>query len=116
MSYINENYEIIGKALAIAGLALAPLTTFFARHYSRSLYFAQLLVIWGLIFLTSLTPTLSGYLTYSWMSFMPSFTTNWCTIGDYSCNYGDLLSPGIVWLAGALFFFLLIKMIACKKR
>lgn len=74
MSYINEHYDIIGKALAITGLTLAPLTTFFSRHYSRSLYFAQMLFVWGVIFLTvtsTTTTTLAISLSYSWLSFMP---------------------------------------------
>ena len=44
MSFI-EDKELVGKILAIAGLALAPFTTLFARHYSRTLYFAQFLFI-----------------------------------------------------------------------
>jgi|JI10StandDraft_1071094.scaffolds.fasta_scaffold962534_2 hypothetical protein len=71
MSYLEQNYEIIGRALAIVGLALAPLTSYFARHYSRSLYFAQMLTIWGLVFLTSLKSTVSINLVYSWLTFMP---------------------------------------------
>lgn len=115
MSYLN-NQELIGKVLSIIGLSLAPLATLFARHYSRSLYFAQMLFVWSILYNTTGSISFSSYLGWSWLGFMPEFTSKWCTIGDYSCSYGNLVSPGIVWLGGVVLFFIVIKIVACKKK
>jgi hypothetical protein len=93
------------------------LTTLFARHYSRTLYFAQFLYGVYLVFNTSLTSTpISAYLGYSSLDFMPEFTSGYCTTGDFSCTYGKLVSPAIVWIGGAALMLLIIKIVACKKR
>jgi hypothetical protein len=115
MSFIGDQ-ELIGHILSIAALTVAPFATFFGRHYSRSLYFAQFLYVVSLLFLPGTNMPFSSYLGYSWLTFMPTFTTNYCTAGDYSCTYGNLVSPALVWLGGAVFFFILIKIIACKKK
>lgn len=115
MSYLS-NQELIGKILAIIGLSLAPFTTLFARHYSRSLYFAQMLFTWTTLYNTSGSVSFSSYLKWSWLDFMPEFTSKWCSNNDFSCANGVLLTPGIVWLGGALILLLVIKIVACKKK
>ena len=116
MSFIG-NQELVGRALCIAGLALAPFCTLFARHYSRTLYFAQFLSAVYLVFNTGVGSTpISAYLTYSSLDFMPEFTSKYCTAGDFSCAYGKLISPAIVWIGGAALMFLIIKIVACKKK
>lgn len=116
MTYLDSNLEIIGKILAITALTVAVFIAYLSRHYSRSLYFAQLLYICSILYTTSLTFSFSFNLSYSWISFMPSFADKWCSGNDFSCTYGYLISPGVSWLGGALFFFLLIKIVACKKK
>lgn len=116
MSFIGDQ-QTVGRALCIAGLALAPFTTLFARHYSRTLYFAQFLSAVYLTFNTSLTKTpISAYLGYSSLDFMPEFTSKYCTSGDFSCTYGKLISPAIVWIGVAALMILIVKIVACKKR
>ena len=90
MSFINDQ-ELVGKILSIAGLTLAPLTTLFGRHYSRSLYFAQFLFAIGALStiqsaLTTgtLNTTISTNLSWSSLDFLPEFTTkinNMCMTG-----------------------------------
>mgnify|MGYP000987294815 FL=1 len=107
---------LIGPILALAGLALAAPCTLLGRHFSRSLFLAQMLYVFSFIFNTSTTASFSSNLNYSWLSFMPQFTSNYCSSGDFSCNYGYLVSPGICWFGGAALLFLIIKIVSCKKR
>ena len=80
MSFINDQ-ELVGKILAIAGLTLAPLTTLFGRHYSRSLLFAQLIyLVSGLstvqnLATSSLNTQIGTNLHWSHLDFLPEFTT-----------------------------------------
>ena len=90
MSFINDQ-ELVGKILAIAGLTLAPLTTLFGRHYSRSLYFTQFIFAIGTLStiqaaLTTgtINTTITTYLHWSYLDFLPEFTTkinNMCVTG-----------------------------------
>lgn len=115
MSYLPE-HELIGNILSIAGLALAIPTPFFARHYSRTLYLCQFFYICSLIYRTTSDSAVGLYLDYSWLSFMPSFTKDWCNSPtDYLCLYGHLTSPAIVWAAVALLMLLVLKLVAFKK-
>lgn len=117
MSFIGDQ-ETVGRALCFAGLALAPLCTLFGRHYSRTLYFAQFLSACYLVFMTAgLTTTpISAHLGYSTLDFMPEFTSKYCTAGDFSCVYGRLVSSAIVWIGAAALMFIIIKIVACKKK
>ena len=89
MSFIND-HELVGKILSIVGLTLAPLTTLFGRHYSRTLYFAQLISAIGALTTvmsgatTTLNTTISTNLSWSSLEFLPEFTTkvnNMCKTG-----------------------------------
>lgn len=113
---ILANQALAGQIIAITGLTLAPLTTLLGRHYSRTIYFAQLLYLFSAIFNSTIDSSFSTNLGYSWLSFMPSFTTNYCTAGDFSCLYGNLISPAICWVGGAVLLLLLVKIIACKVK
>lgn len=115
MSFL-PNQSLTGQILAIAGLTLGSLCTLLGRHYSRTLYFAQMLFLFSAVFPTTTELSFSVNLGYSWLSFMPSFTTNYCTVGDFSCTYGNLISPGLCWVAGAVALFLLVKILACKFK
>lgn len=116
MSFIGDQ-ETVGRALSLAGLALAPFCTLFARHYSRTLYFAQFLYALYALFTTSTMNTpISAHLSYSHLDFMGDFTTNYCTAGDFSCSNGKLVSPAIVWIGAAALLFLIIKIVQCKKK
>ena len=99
-----------------AALALAPFCSLFARHYSRTLYFAQFLFVLAPLFMTGSTTIISSYLGYSSLDFMGSFTTGWCDPTTFLCDYKKLISPAIVWLGVAVLFILIIKIVACKKR
>lgn len=117
MSFLADQ-ELVGRILSFAGLFLAPFCSLFARHYSRSLYFMQFLYIVNMLFKpsTTTTMTISSYLNYSFLDFIPEITSGFCMTGDFACTYGKLVTAAIVWLAAAVFFFLLIKIVACKKR
>jgi hypothetical protein len=71
--------------------------------------------LFSMILATS-TPLFSNQLGYSWLSFMPSFL-QYCTTGDFSCTYGNLLSPAICWAGATILFLILIKIIGkcCKS-
>ncbi len=100
-------------AFSIAGLALVCLNTYFRRTYSPTLSSCQLFYLFAMV----LAPTVSLFsrqLSYSWLSFMPNFL-NYCSSGDFSCNYGYLLSPSICWAGAAILSFIIIKIIARKK-
>lgn len=113
MSYLHSQ-ELIGKILAITALSLAAPCTLLAKHYSRTLYFAQMLFLFSSVFQTTTDSNFSMNLNFSWLNFMPSFTNHYCDQGDFSCDYGYLISPGLVWLGGAVAFFLIFKLIACR--
>jgi len=116
MSFIGD-LETVGRALSIAGLVLAPFCTLFARHYSRTLYFAQFLSAVYFVFNTGIGGTpISAYLGYSSLEFMPEFTSGYCTAGDFSCTYGKLISSALVWIGVAALMILIIKLVACKKK
>ena len=74
MSYLHDQ-ELIGKILAITALSLAPPCTLLGRHYSRTLYFAQILFLFSSAFKTTANSNFSMTLGFSWLSFMPSFIT-----------------------------------------
>ena len=90
MSFINDQ-ELVGKILSIVGLTLAPLTTLFGRHYSRSLYFAQMVYLVGALSTVqsalstgTLTTTISTNLHWSYLDFLSEFTSkidNMCMTG-----------------------------------
>lgn len=115
MSFL-PNQTLAGQIISITALTLAPLTTLLGRHYSRTMYFAQMLYLFSAIFNSNATTNFSINLGYSWLSFMPSFTTNYCTAGDFSCLYGNLVSPALCWVGGAVALFLLVKILACKFK
>lgn len=115
MTYLHSQ-ELIGKILAITALSLAAPCTLLGKHYSRTLYFAQMLFLFSSVFQTTTDSNFSMNLGFSWLNFMPSFTYHYCNQGDFSCDYGYLISPGIVWLGGALAFLLLFKLIACMTE
>ena len=73
----------MGNYISIAGLVLAPLTTLFARHYSRTLYFAQFLSILAALNVINSGGVIivSNYLRYTELDFDLSndFTNEWCT-------------------------------------
>jgi hypothetical protein len=115
MSFL-PNQSLAGQIIAVAALTLAPLTTLLGRHYSRTLYFAQLLFLFSAIFNSTTEPNFSSNLGYTWLTFMPSFTTGYCTLSDFSCTYGYLISPALSWVGGAVALFLLIKILSCKFR
>lgn len=114
MSFIPSQ-DIIGKAFAIAGLALAAPASYYFRMPSRILDYVQLVFIFASTYASG-TTLFSGYLDYSWLSFMPSFLDKYCTTGDYICTYGYLLSPAIAWLGAAFFMLILLKLIGLKKE
>ena len=115
MSFLS-NQSLAGQIISIAALTLAPLTTLLGRHYSRTLYFAQMLFIFSTVFNSSTDISFSVKLGYTWLSFMPSFTTGYCTISDFSCTYGNLISPALSWVGGAVALLLLIKILSCKFK
>lgn len=117
MSFLADQ-ELVGRILSFAGLFLAPFCSLFTRHYSRSLYFMQFLYIVNMLFKpsTATTMTISSYLNYTFLDFIPEMTSGFCVTGDFACTYGKLVTAAIVWLAAVVVFFLLIKIIACKKR
>lgn len=89
MSFINDQ-ELAGKIISCVALGLAPLTTLFARHYSRSVYFAQLLFIVSSLSSTftpastSTNTIISSSLHWSTLDFLPEFTSkidNMCVAG-----------------------------------
>ena len=111
MSFL-PNQLLAGRILAISGLALAPFTTSLGNHYSRTLYFSQFLFLFSFIYNTTTEVSFSAHLDYSYLTFMPSFTsTSW---GDFSYDFGFLVSPAICWLGGVILLFLLVKLLACK--
>lgn len=113
MSFIPyQNY--IGMAMSIAGLALVAPISYYFRIYSRALEFAQLFYIFTMLFAVGMT-TFSQNLGYSWISFIPSFLTNYCSNGDFLCSYGYLITPTIVLLGFILLMFIILKIVACKK-
>ncbi len=70
--------NIIAQALAIAGLALVAPSTFFFRSFSRTLDFAQMLYVFSIAYAPS--PTyFSRNLEFSFLSFMPSHISSFCT-------------------------------------
>jgi len=115
MSFLH-NQTLAGQIISITALSLAPFTTLLGRHYSRTIYFAQMLYLFSTVFNSNTNTNFSTNLGYSWLSFMPSFTTKYCTAGDFSCLYGNLVSPAICWVGGAVTLFLLFKIIACKLK
>lgn len=115
MSFI-EDKELVGSILSFVALGMAPLTTLFARHYSRTLYFIQLIFITYSTFMVTSKDIVSPHFKDSWLDFMSSYTTNFCEAGDFSCRHGKLVSPAIIWISIGAFFFILIKIISCKKK
>jgi uncharacterized membrane protein len=75
-----------------------------------------MLYIFSSVYGSTTTPPYSTNLNYSWLTFMPSFTSFYCNNGDFSCNYGYLISPALCWLAGAILIFLIMKIAGCCKR
>lgn len=66
--------------------------------------------------ITSSTTTFSSNLGWSWISFMPSFLTNWCTAGDYLCTYGYLISPTVALLGVILLLCIILSIVGCFKK
>lgn len=115
MSFIGDK-ELVGKILCGVGLALAPMTTLFARHYSRTLYFIQFVFLTTSFMMMTTEDIVSKHLNWSALDFMDEFTSGFCDSGDFACRYGKLISTAIVWISVAAFMFILIKVISCKKR
>ena len=109
----------VAHGLSIAGLTLVPLCSYYFRTYSQTLDLAQMLYVFWISF-APLAAIPSRFLSYSWISFMPSFIDK---VGDckdskfnYICQYGHLVSPLIAWLGVALLMLLIIMLVQCKKR
>ena len=68
MSFIGDQ-ELVGKILSVAGLALAPCTTLFARHYSRTLYFGQFLYVIAVLNTVNTGSIVSDHLEYTGIDF-----------------------------------------------
>ncbi len=115
MSFIPDQ-AMVGQILSYAGLSISLFTTLLGRHYSRTIYFAQLLFIFSTLFPDTSDTTFSLHLGYSWISFMPTFLTSYCNKGDYVCTNGYLLSPLICYIGGAIGLFLVVKLLACKFK
>ena len=119
MSFIGDQ-ELVGKVISLVGLFLAPCTTLLSRHYSRSLYFAQILyALSSAITLTGTNTVISSYLSWSHLDFLPEYATKisgFCVTGEFACTNAKLVSAGLSWLIGVVFFFILVKLVACKKR
>jgi len=107
----------ISQAIAIAGLVLAPLCSYFFRIYSQTLDLAQMLVAFYLAFST--TELASRFMSYSHISFMPNFLDKAVDCTDpkftYICSHGTLVSPLIAWFAVAILMLIVIKIISCCK-
>lgn len=98
-SFIPEQ-ALIGQIFAIAGLALVPFNTFFRRTYSSVLDATQMSYLFTMV----LSPSIQFFskeLYYCWLSFMKTFL-EYCTDGDFSCNYGYLLSPLMCWVGASI--------------
>jgi hypothetical protein len=113
MSFI-PNQNIIGQALAIAGLSLVAPSSYLFRSFSRTLDFAQMLYVFSIAYAPTAT-IFSSNLGYSFLSFMPNFLT-FCTQGDYVCTNGYLLSPGAVWLGLVILTFIVSKLVCCTDK
>lgn len=67
----------------------------------------------------SSTVLVSTYFTWAELDFLPEYTTKingMCVSGEFACTYGKTISAALSWLIIAVFFFILIKIVACKKR
>lgn len=114
MSNFIPSQETIGKAFAIAGLALVAPSTYFFRNYSRVLDYSQLFVVFGLIYSTSYV-TFSQQMWWSWLNFMPSFLASYCHNGEFLCSNGDTISTGVAWFGVALLMLIILLIIGCKN-
>jgi len=104
--------NILGLAFSLAGLALVAPVAFFFRNYSLTLDAAQLLYAFVMV-LAPGSSLFSNNLGAGWLSFMPNFLN--CNNGNYSCLYGNLLSPLICWSGAVIILFFIFKLIAIKK-
>ena len=115
MSFIS-NQPMTGQAMCYAALTLSLATTLLGRHYSRSIYFAQLLFIFAAVYPDTTDAAFSLNLGYSWVSFIPTFLSNYCTTGDYVCTNGYLLTSFIGYIGGAIGLFIIVKLLSCKFK
>ena len=115
MSSYIPSQELIGKAFAVAGLALVAPSTYYFRNYSRVLDYVQLFYAFALTYALA-SGDFSLKLGWGFLSFMPSFLDSYCSTGDYLCQYGYLVSPLVSWFGVALLMLLLIKVVSCCKR
>ena len=115
MSSFIPSQDIIGKAFAIAGLALVAPSTYFFRNYSRVLDNVQLFYVFSLVYGTG-TNLFSNNLDWGFLTFMQSFLNSYSYPGEFLYVYGYLISPAISWFGVALLFFIILTIVACKKK
>ena len=106
--------DYLGKAFAIAGLALVAPACYFFRMYSRVLDYVQMIYVFSLVFAADAS-LFSNRLSWAFLDFMPSFLKAYCQADDYVCIYGYLLSPAACWLGVTLLMFILLR-IASKNK
>lgn len=114
MSSYIPSQDLIGKAFAVAGLALVAPSTYYFRNYSRVLDYVQLFYAFAFTYAFT-SGDFSLKLSWGFLSFMPSFLTSYCSTGDYLCQNGYLVSSLISWFGVALLMLLIIKIVSCKR-
>lgn len=115
MSSFVPSQELIGKAFAIAGLALVAPSTYFFRNYSRVLDCVQMFYVFALAYASTYN-VFSLSMPWGFLSFMPSFISNYCHDGEFLCTYGYLISPAISWFGAALLVLIIVLIVSCKKN
>jgi len=113
MSSIIPFQTTLGLAFSITGLTLVAPVSYHFRSYSHTLDAAQLFYVFATVFAPSIN-LFSNELKVSWLSFMPNFL-NYCINGDYSCNYGNLISPTLCWIGSVFLLLIIFKLVAIKK-
>lgn len=114
MSSFIPSQDLIGKAFAIAGLALVAPSTYFFRNYSRVLDYVQMFYVFALVYATS-TNVFSLNMQWGFLTFMQTFLNNYCNTGEFLCVYGYLISPGICWFGAALLMLIILGIASCRK-
>lgn len=114
MSSFVTSQDIIGKAFAIAGLALVAPSSYLFRNYSRVFDYVQLFYVFSLAY-ASTTGVFSQNLDWGSLSFMQNFLNAYCNAGEFICLYGYLISPAIAWFGVTFFMLLILGLISLKK-
>lgn len=116
-SFIPEQ-ETIAKAFSIAGLALAPLSTYFFRAHSLTLDYLQLFMMFAVTFGAPTTTTDYFSLRVGWsgIDFMKSFTDLFSQSTDFLYLYGFLISPGIAWFGAVILMLIILGIVKCVKK